>query len=373
MANKKIMLSISGMTCGSCEETIIKAVKHLDGVQEVFASFPKKKAEVLFDPESVSESDIKNAVEKEGYHVLSIGSKRKQPVGRVLPILLIVIALYFIAKYAIGFNSVDLIPKGGGTAGEYAVATLKGEIQTVEATLEPSKYPAIIVQKGIPVEFNLKADGKSINGCNETVELPKYDIEKKLSSGDNIIKFIPAETGSITYTCWMGMIHGQISVVDNLSDITAVQSDLSDPSQQLSGGSCSVGNQTVTEGNIGVAEIKDGQQIMTVKVNDQGYSPAVLVVQKGVKTKIKFEPESLSNCTGSIVFSELGGWLDLSKNELETSFITPEKDFTFANTINMLRGYIKVVDDINDINILAIVKDVNEYKPLTGGCCSLQR
>jgi plastocyanin domain-containing protein len=175
----------------------------------------------------------------------------------------------------------------------------------------------------------------------------------------------------------MGMIRGQIQVVDNLGNTAAVQSASNDTSTdsnlQTAGGCCSVGAQTpITENSVQVARIENGQQVMTVKVNGQGYSPAVLVVQKEIKTKIKFEPESLNYCNGTIVFPELGGSLDLSKKELETPFITPEGDFTFTCTMNMLHGYVKVVDDINKVGIPAIVKEVNAYKPQSsgsGGCC----
>lgn len=85
---------------------------------------------------------------------------------------------------------------------------------------------------------------------------------------------------------------------------------------------------------------------MTITVNDQGYSPTVIVLQKGVKFKIKFNTEKLNSCNTIVAFPEFQGQLDLSQaNQIETPFLTPTKDFTFQCGMGMLHGYVKVVDD----------------------------
>jgi uncharacterized protein len=98
----------------------------------------------------------------------------------------------------------------------YLPATVEGGVQKVSADLNPSVYPFIIVQKGIPVEFTISAKEENITGCNQTVVLPAYDVKKALKAGDNVIEFTPEETGIVPYTCWMGMLDGRILVVDDL-------------------------------------------------------------------------------------------------------------------------------------------------------------
>ena len=98
----------------------------------------------------------------------------------------------------------------------YLPATLDGDVQKIQADLNPAVYPFIIVQKGIPVELTIRADKDSITGCNQTVVFPAFDVEKTLAAGDNVIQFTPEETGIIPYTCWMGMLDGRILVVDDL-------------------------------------------------------------------------------------------------------------------------------------------------------------
>ena len=98
----------------------------------------------------------------------------------------------------------------------YVPAMLDGDVQKISADLDPSVYPFIIVQKGIPVELTINADESAITGCNQTVVFPAFDVKKTLTVGDNVIQFTPDETGLIPYTCWMGMLDGRILVVDNL-------------------------------------------------------------------------------------------------------------------------------------------------------------
>ena len=93
------------------------------------------------------------------------------------------------------------------------VAKVVSNVQQITTKLEPGSYPTITVKKGIPVKWNIKADAKNLNGCNETLIIPKYNIEKNLVPGDNIIKFTPKEEGNVSYSCWMGMIRGNIKVI----------------------------------------------------------------------------------------------------------------------------------------------------------------
>ncbi|MCR4437191.1 MAG: sulfite exporter TauE/SafE family protein [Clostridiales bacterium] len=263
------------------------------------------------------------------------------------------------------------------------VAKIEGNVQVVTTKLESGRYTPFIVQKGIPVKWTISAAASDINGCNGTVTIPKYGISKKLVPGDNLIEFTPDEEGNIPYTCWMGMISSNIKVV---SDVTKVSSsDIAQANNSSTstggiggaGGCCGAtppqfaGGKIPTD-NIQIAKVTGDQQEVTVTVNNNGFTPAAFVVQKGVKTKIKFNTEQLSNCDAVVVFPEYQGQLDLSSQK-ETPWLTPEQDFTFQCSMNMLHGYIKVVDDINKINLDDIKKEIQNYKPAQstggGGCC----
>ncbi|HHW46699.1 MAG TPA: heavy metal transporter [Clostridiales bacterium] len=98
-----------------------------------------------------------------------------------------------------------------------AKVKVSDNIQTVTTKLLPGSYEPITVQKGVPVRWTIKAEPKNINGCNNEIFIPKFNIEKKLVPGENIIEFTPTESGTFTYTCWMGMIKSKILVVDDIN------------------------------------------------------------------------------------------------------------------------------------------------------------
>lgn len=104
------------------------------------------------------------------------------------------------------------------TSAETATAEIVNGKQTVTTTLNSGRYEPIAVQAGIPVEWNIRAESGSINGCNNRIVIPEYNIEKPLEPGDNIIKFTPEESGTVSYSCWMGMIRSEISVYDDIND-----------------------------------------------------------------------------------------------------------------------------------------------------------
>lgn len=87
-------------------------------------------------------------------------------------------------------------------------------VQVINSTLASGRYPNITVQAGIPVKWVIDAPSGSINGCNYKMFLKEYGIEHEFTEGENIIEFTPVKSGTVQYTCWMGMIRGNIVVTD---------------------------------------------------------------------------------------------------------------------------------------------------------------
>lgn len=97
------------------------------------------------------------------------------------------------------------------------MATIKDGVQTVTTGLSPGSYEPIIVQKGIPVVWIIQAKAGDLNGCNNSIVVPQFDIQQDLSEGDTVIEFMPTSSGSYPFSCWMGMIRSSITVVDDIS------------------------------------------------------------------------------------------------------------------------------------------------------------
>lgn len=282
-------------------------------------------------------------------------------------------------------------PAEGKTTQKTAAAVAElasGDVQNITSQLTRNGYPEITVKKGIPVKWNLQADQKDLNGCNNRLIIPAYNIEKKLQAGDNIIEFTPTKDGTIAYSCWMGMITSRINVV---SDSSATESSLTDVAATTdaqnealtpaapTGGSCCADGSLATkfaDGNIptdqiAIAKVVNGIQEVTITVNDEGYAPAAVVVQKGLETVIRFDTQKLNGCNSTVVFPELNGSLDLSKGETATPVLEPEWDFVFECDMGMLHGYVKVVDDIKNIDLDSIKEEIDAFEPSTnaGSCC----
>ena len=68
---KKVKINIEGMHCASCAGNIERSLKKVSGVSEVNVSVIGKKAFVEVD-EKVPEEELKKAVARAGYKVLSI-------------------------------------------------------------------------------------------------------------------------------------------------------------------------------------------------------------------------------------------------------------------------------------------------------------
>ncbi len=101
-------------------------------------------------------------------------------------------------------------PSVGGGQGALA----EGGVQKVRTTLESGRYQPITVTAGTPVEWTIEAPKGSINGCNNRIFIPAYDIEHAFEYGENVIRFTPDKAGTFPYSCWMGMITSTITVVE---------------------------------------------------------------------------------------------------------------------------------------------------------------
>jgi len=64
---QQVVLTVDGMTCAACPKTVKTALKGVDGVYSVEATFEPPKAVVRFDPKTVSVNDLTRATENAGF------------------------------------------------------------------------------------------------------------------------------------------------------------------------------------------------------------------------------------------------------------------------------------------------------------------
>ena len=272
------------------------------------------------------------------------------------------------------------IPRGA--ASSLAIARVSSGYQEVRTSVTSGGYSPFIVQKGIPVRWTISVKAEDLNGCNNPVTVPQYGIQKLLEPGDNLIEFTPKENGTVVYTCWMGMISSTFRVVEDVAKLTP-EDRITPPAGDIAaglaggGGSCCsgpasgrfAGGQIPVDIILVATRTAEGQ-IAEVRVNDDGYTPAVVVVQRGVKAKIRFSVEQLTSCNYIVSFPDYRGSLDLRTSGTETPYLNVVDDFTFECGMGMLHGYVKVVDDIGRVDLKAVAEEGSAYRSPagSGGC-----
>ncbi|MDP6149857.1 MAG: heavy metal translocating P-type ATPase [Gammaproteobacteria bacterium] len=69
-SNKKLIIPVSGMTCGACAARIEKAMRRVTGITEVNVNFATEKASVEWDSAILSSSDVTDVIGKAGFDVV---------------------------------------------------------------------------------------------------------------------------------------------------------------------------------------------------------------------------------------------------------------------------------------------------------------
>lgn len=116
-----------------------------------------------------------------------------------------------------------------------------------------------------------------------------------------------------------------------------------------------------------IATLEEGKQVIKTIVDDEGYTPKVLVVQKDIPVKWVIEARSLNGCNNPITVPALRLQKDLSKGDNVIEF-TPKDEGNILYTcwMGMIEANILVVPDIN--NVSQELLNNNSIGP--NSCCS---
>ena len=68
---KTTIFKIEGMNCDACANTIKSLVEKEPGVRMASVSFSERRARVLYDPQSVGEERLVDAIQKPGFRVVA--------------------------------------------------------------------------------------------------------------------------------------------------------------------------------------------------------------------------------------------------------------------------------------------------------------
>ncbi len=243
--------------------------------------------------------------------------------------------------------------------------TLENGVQTVRMTQTGGGYSPnfFTIKKGIPVRWVI--DSQDANSCAASIVMPTFGIRKSLQFGGNIIEFTAAATGTIKFSCIMGMYTGSFNVVDEGNvkgdsaavQFAAVQPPTNKPQAAAScgggGGGCGCGqkaarrealqndqtpvSQASQEGTV--------QLIKTTYTNINDIQPNKFSVKAGIPVRMEVEAQDDgAGCMGSIMVPGFTSPEILTKGKTVVFNFTPSRPGQYEITCAMgvPRGVINV-------------------------------
>jgi len=115
---------------------------------------------------------------------------------------------FSIAGYPLSFSS------GASRNETTGSAVTNGDVQVVKMKVDAIQgyVPEnITIEAGKPVRWEV--DGTKASGCANVLVSRKLGVQKILKPGINVIEFTPKETGTIAFSCSMGMYTGSFTVI----------------------------------------------------------------------------------------------------------------------------------------------------------------
>lgn len=229
----------------------------------------------------------------------------------------------------------------------------------------PNKFS---IQKGIPVKWII--DAQAPYSCASSLILPKLSIERTLKAGKNIIEFTAKETGSLPFSCSMGMYTGVFNVYDEDSALSsnypddnivpkASGSSCGMPKTNSGGGSCGGGG---TSGGCGcggggakaktsvtepaVIPSSEIQVIKTSYTLSKDIQPNDFKVKSG--QPVRFEVAVKEDGVGCMSQIEIQGLYEkpqlLEEGKTLVMEFTPQTpgDYLITCPMGVVRGWLKV-------------------------------
>jgi len=290
------------------------------------------------------------------------GAKGRAFSRRVMQIGAILVAALGLVMFSSGWNlsgfaglfdkAVSVKSASAQNGAGVFIPVIQDGVQIIDSTLQPNRYPAITVQRGIPVRWTINAPPGSINGCNNRMIIREYGIQHTFKQGGNLIEFTPEKTGKFRYSCWMDMIHSTITVI----------AEGESAAQETNTAPKSAGVRIPTD-SIAVAQIADNVQMVTIRLGDEGFEPAVVVMQRRLPALWTIIIDSIDPGNSSILFPAYYAVIETEQGENSIQLI-PREDFEFYTADSVFYGYVKVVNDITRVDIEAVKAEAANFETL---------
>jgi hypothetical protein len=182
----------------------------------------------------------------------------------------------------------------------------------------------------------------------------EYGIQHTFKQGSNVIEFTPAKTGRFRYSCWMAMIHSTITVLAEGESAADVREPDTAPKPAGVG---------IPAETIALAQTADNAQTVTIHLGDEGFEPAIAVMQRRLPALWTITIDSLDPGNSGIVFPAYYAIMETRQGENQFRLV-PQGDFEFYTADSVFYGYVKVVDDISRVDIEAVKAEAANFETL---------
>ncbi|MCY6369523.1 sulfite exporter TauE/SafE family protein [Clostridium ganghwense] len=456
MNTKKEKIKVYNMTCTSCEKTVEKTIKKLNGVSNTLVSYSEQYVIVEYDTKLCNRKLIEDSIKNTGY------STKDSNTHKLIGIFILAIAIILLGNSTQGFDMNEKLSNAtyfvifivgiltslhcvGMCGGIMLSQSMSKESGNKLSTIKPSiLYNAgrvlsytilggIVGALGsvISLSLNFKAGiqilaglfmvimGLNITGFSLfrrfNIKLPwSFCSIKKKPSSPFIVGILngfmpcgPLQTmqlyalgagsafkgavsmflfslGTVPLMLAFGAISGLLSKgytkkMLKFSGILVVVLGLIMGNRGLALAGIrlpSLNNRVLTENsnssqaNVSKAVIENGVQVINMNADYKGYTPNAFYIQSNIPVKWIIDGKQLTSCNNEIVVPSLNieKRLESGKNIIE---FTPEQsgDINFSCWMGMIRGVIKVVDNIDSVDVS---KSDASLPPAStdGSCCS---
>ena len=165
---EKLNIKVKGMFCTGCETRIKNAVRSLNGIIDVTASYNNGEVKVSYDKNLISPKDIEDKITSLDYEIVKENEQKESNLTTTLCILVILIALYIIFNHLGLLKIFNIFPTIDSTM-SYGMIFVVGILTSVHC---------IAMCGGINLSQNIVSNK---NGSKITISNLQYNLGRVIS------------------------------------------------------------------------------------------------------------------------------------------------------------------------------------------------
>ncbi len=229
----------------------------------------------------------------------------------------------------IGWNPINKLTTNGNVSAASGANTIvrEGDTQIIRMTQDSRGYTpnSFTIVKGVPVKWIVNST--DVNTCASSIVSSQIGVRMNLHPGENIIEFTPKTTGTINFSCMMGMYRGSFTVVNSAGEAQVAAPNAGSGSCGSGGGGCGCGGSAkpVVEQEAPKAQVQNNEQVIkTTYTTANDISPNTFTVKAGIPVRMEIDvKDNGSGCMGSIMIPRLTSPEYLEKGKITTFTFTP--------------------------------------------------